>query len=100
MRQSRPLICMYDGHPRALCPIILGLTDQAEKALTWQFDGSGSRGRVHGEWRCLDLAKVGSAELIDGAWRSGDTHLASQSCVRDVDLDVNPHSPYAPRRRL
>ena len=100
MRERRPLVCMYDGYARAVCPIILGHTGDAEKALTWQFGGSGSKGPVHGQWRCLELAKVTQAELIDGPWQSGDSHMTSQSCVRDVDLDANPDSPYSPKRRL
>lgn len=100
MKTRRPISCMYDGHPRAICPIILGHSDGQEKALTWQFGGSGSKGPVHGQWRCLELTKATRAEMIDGPWQSGDSHLTSQSCVKDVDLDVNPDSPYSPKRRL
>jgi hypothetical protein len=46
------------------------------------------------------LAAVIDAEIIDGPWRSGKRHSQSQSCVKDVDLDVNPNSPYGPKRRL
>ena len=100
MSARKPVVCMYQGHPRSLCPIILGHTDGAEKALTWQFEGSGSQGPVRGQWKCLSLAEVGNAEMIDGPWRSGGEHRQSQSCVKDVDLDVNPDSPYTPKRRL
>jgi hypothetical protein len=100
MAVRKPIVCMYQGHPRALCPIILGHTDGVEKALTWQFEGSGSRGAVRGQWKCLSLVEVSNAEMIDGPWRSGGEHRRSQSCVKDVDLDVNPDSPYTPKRRL
>jgi hypothetical protein len=100
MAVRKPVVCMYQGHPRAICPIILGHTDGAEKALTYQYEGSGSRGPVRGQWKCLTLSEVRDAEIIDGPWRSGDRHSQSQSCVKDVDLDVNPDSPYDPRRRL
>ena len=100
MAVRKPVVCMYQGHPRALCPIILGHTDGVEKALTWQFEGSGSRGSVRGQWKCLSLAEVSSAEMTEGPWRSGRSHSQAQSCVKDVDLDVNPDSPYEPKRRL
>jgi len=100
MAAKKPLICMYHTHPRAICPIILGHADGAEKALTWQFEGSGSRGAVRGQWKCLSLAEVSNAEIIDGPWRSGGEHRQSQTCVKEVDLDVNPGSPYNPKRRL
>ena len=97
---AEAVVCLYQGHPRAICPIILGHTDGAEKALTYQFEGSGSQGPVRGQWKCLTLSEVRDAEIIDGPWRSGRRHSQSQSCVKDVDLDVNPDSPYDPRRRL
>jgi hypothetical protein len=100
MAARKPIACIYQGHLRALCPIILGHSDGAEKALTWQFEGSGSKGPVCGQWKCLSLAEVRSAAMIEGPWRSGREHRQSQSCVRQVDLDVNPDSPYKPRRRL
>ena len=100
MAARKPIVCMYKGYPRAICPIILGHTDGAEKALTYRFEGSGSQGPVHGQWKCLSLADVSNAEMIDGPWRSGRRHSQSQSCVKDVDLDVNPDSPYDPKRRL
>jgi hypothetical protein len=100
MAARRPIVCMYDGYPRAVCPIILGHSDGQEKALTFQFAGTGSQGPVHGKWRCFELAKVENAELIDGPWHSGDSHSQPQGCVKDVDLDVNPQSPYNPKRRL
>ena len=71
-----------------------------ETALTFQFEGSGSKGPVHGEWKCLILAEVSEAELTDAPWRTGERHSKSQSCVKDVDLDINPDSPYNPKRRL
>lgn len=100
MAARKPLLLMYDGHARAVCPIILGHSDGREKALTFQFDGTGSKGPVRGAWKCLFLAEVTRAEMIDGPWRSGRRHSQAQSCVRQVDLDVNPDSPYDPERRL
>jgi hypothetical protein len=91
---------MYQGHPRAICPIILGYSDGAEKALTFQFKGSGSKRPVRGQWKCLTLAEVSNAEIIDGPWHAGEQHSQSQSCVKDVDLDINPDSPYSPKRQL
>ena len=100
MTERKPVVCLYQGHPRAICPMILGHTGTAEMALTYQFDGSGSKGPVRGRWKCLSLAKVSNAELVDEPWRSGDSHSQPQGCVKEVDLDVNPRSPYSPKRRL
>jgi hypothetical protein len=72
----------------------------AEKALTWQFDGRSSKGPVRGQWKCLFLANVSHPGIADAPWQSGGKHRQRQSCVRQVDLDVNPDSPYEPKRRL
>jgi hypothetical protein len=100
MRERKQVHCRYGGHRRALCPIILGYSRGEEKALTYQVGGgSGSGLPPGGEWRCLRLAKVSEARLHDGPWRAGSSHTQPQGCVEDVDLDVNPASPYDPRRR-
>lgn len=101
MRQRKPLQCRYDGFRRELCSIILGHSQGKEKALTYQFGGESSRGLPpDGQWRCLWLSKVSKVELRAGPWRAGSTHMQPQGCVEVVDLDVNPSSPYQPRRAL
>jgi hypothetical protein len=92
---------MYHGFARELCPIILGHTDGAEKALTYQFGGESRSGLPPGgEWRCLWLSEVSDVSLRDGRWRTGESHRQPQGCVHEVDLDVNPASPYQPKRRV
>lgn len=101
MAERKQILCSYDGHPRALCPIVLGHSKGEETALVYQFaGGSGSRLPPGGDWKCLRLAKVRDVRLRDGPWHAGTSHRRRQSCVETVDLDVNPASPYAPRRRL
>lgn len=100
IRQRKQILCLYDGFPRELCPIILGHKDGREKALTFQFAGqSSSKLPPGGAWKCFFLAKVSNAQLRDGPWRAGKSHTRPQGCVDQVDLDANPSSPYNPRRR-
>ena len=101
MKLRKQVVCMYDGHSRELCPIILGHSQGEEKALTYQFGGGSKSGLPRGgQWRCLWLSKVSDAELRDGPWISGASHARLQGCVDVVDLDVNPSSPYRPRRSV
>jgi hypothetical protein len=101
MSLRKPIFCIYDGYPRELCPIILGHSQGEEKALTYQFGGQSKSGLPpEGEWRCLWLSKVSNIELRDGTWRAGARHTRPQGCVEIVDLDVNPSSPYRPKRRV
>jgi hypothetical protein len=34
MKNRKQILCVYDGYPRELCPVILGHTEGQEKALT------------------------------------------------------------------
>lgn len=99
MYEKKQIACFYGGYRRELCPIILGHSHGQEKALTYQV-GGGSRSGLPsgGQWRCLFLSKVGQAQLRDGPWRVGASHNQPQGCVEMVDLDVNPASPYNPKR--
>jgi predicted DNA binding CopG/RHH family protein len=101
IRERKQITCTYGGHFRELCPIVLGHTRGRERALTYQFGGESSKRLPRGgEWRCLSLSEVMDVQLRDGPWFAGDTHSQPQGCVVDVELDVNPDSPYNPRRRL
>jgi hypothetical protein len=100
LTSRRQVLCDYDGYPRELCPVVLGHSKGEEKALTFQFGGDSGSGLPRGgEWRCLFLSKVRNARLREGPWRSGGSHRQPQGCVEEVDLDVNPDSPYEPKRR-
>ncbi len=85
--------CVYDGQARALCPVILGHSNGEEMVLAYQV-GGGTRGRPlppGGEWKCLRLTKVEDARLSEGRWREGERHGRAQTCVQDIDLDINVH---------
>ena len=102
MAQRKQIHCSYHGCRRELCPIVLGhKKDGTEAALTFQFAGESETPLPPGgAWRCLMLAEVSDVELHDGPWHAGSSHRQPQTCVDIVDLDVNPSSPYRPRRRL
>jgi PIN domain nuclease of toxin-antitoxin system len=97
----KQVFCTYEGLPRELCPHILGHTKGEEVALTFQFGGQSKSGLPPGgEWRCLLLSKVRNVRLREGSWHAGSRHRRPQPCVEIVDVDVNPSSPYRPRRKL
>jgi hypothetical protein len=101
IRERKQVLCTYHGAPREVCPIMLGRKQGVERALAWQFAGTDGKGQpVHGNWKCLVLADLSNVSLRDGPWHAGDSHQRRQTCLDDVDLDVNPDSPYRPRRKL
>ena len=90
IRGERQVVCSYDGRPRELCPHIIGINKNGEEVvLAWQFAGESS-GRLP-QWRCLKLANVKDARMRDGRWHEGGSHRTEQTCVSDIDLDINVH---------
>ena len=102
MRERRPVACTYQGHWREICPIMLGRTGLEEKALVFQFGGTTSDGPIPppGNWKCFKLGEVRDAVLIEGRWHSGSEHSGAQHCMKMVEYDVNPNSPYDPAFKL
>ena len=102
MRERKQVVCRYHGLLREICPIILGWTNGEEKCLAYQFAGESTKPMTtpQSRWRCLRLAEVTDVQLREGPWLSGGEHGQAQTCVRIVDLDVNPDSSYHPRRRF
>ena len=87
---ERQVVCRYDGRLRELCPHIIGTNRRGEEVvLAWQFGGESS-GPLP-QWRCLKLANVSDARARRGRWHEGGSHRTTQTCVSDIDLDVNVH---------
>jgi len=92
IRAEQQITCRYGGHYRELCPHVLGRTNGEEKLLAFQFGGTGSKPLPPGgEWRCLRVAGMSEVQARDGRWHEGGSHRSEQSCVADVDLDINIH---------
>jgi|SRR5580698_2712988 hypothetical protein len=98
MIESKQVACVFKGRPRVLSIIILGHADGEERALAWQTAGK-SAGRLPG-WRNITLSEVTDVRLLDSELQRGTRKSGEQHWVADVDLDVNPDSPYHPRRSI
>lgn len=99
--EEKQIACIFRGRPRVFSVIILGHTAGKEVALVWQTGGESS-GRLPpgGAWRNVTLSEVTDTRLLDSKQRRGTRKMGKQRWVADVDLDVNPDSPYHPRRQL
>jgi hypothetical protein len=89
---EQQVICSYGGCHRELCPVVLGLNKSGEEAvLAWQFAGEVSEGKLPagGTWKCLRLARVRDARSRAGPWHEGSAHGRAQTCVTNVDIDIN-----------
>jgi hypothetical protein len=85
---EQQIVCRYDGRARELCPHIIGTNKSGEEVvLAWQFAGQSSGGLP--QWRCLRLANVRDARVRNGSWHEGGSHRTEQTCVSEIDLDIN-----------
>jgi hypothetical protein len=88
IRSEQQVICSYEGRHRELCPHIIGTNKRGEEVvLAWQFAGESS-GKLP-QWRCLGLANVRNARARNGRWHEGGSHRTAQTCVSEIDLDIN-----------
>lgn len=103
MRERRQVVCLYHGKRRELCPAIIGTNAEGRRmVLAYQFGGESSQrfDKPQDRWRCFAVDEISDVQLRDGRWYAGTEHGQSQTCVRHVDYDVNPESPYSPKFRL
>jgi hypothetical protein len=92
IQSEQQITCRYGGHDRELCPHIIGWTGGEEKLLARQFGGTTSSVLPPaGEWRCLRIAEMHDVTQREGRWHTGSRHRSAQSCVQEVDLDINVH---------
>ncbi len=87
---EQQVVCVYDGRARELCPHIIG-TNNAAKRSCWPGSSAGESSGPLPQWRCLRLANVSKARPREGRWHEGGSHQTTQTCVSDIDLDINIH---------
>lgn len=79
---------VYGGHPRRLCPHVLGTRDGRARALFFQFGGSSARGLPPGgDWRCLPLEGLSEVSVHAGPWRT-KPHTQPQTCIDEIDIEA------------
>ncbi len=80
----------FQGFDRDVCPHVLGAKNGRAQVLVFQYAGGSSSGLPSGgQWRCMPVAEITSAVVIEGAtWHTGSSHSADQTCVDDIDVEV------------
>ncbi|WP_409188662.1 hypothetical protein [Bradyrhizobium sp. RDM4] len=85
---EQQVTCVYERRYRELCPHVIGTNKNGDEAvLAWQFAGESS-GPLP-QWRCLKLVNVSDASAREGRWHEGGSHRRTQTCVSNIDLDIN-----------
>ena len=89
IQQKHKIVFTVEGRQREAYPHVLGLSDGREKLFVFQTAGYSKGGHLPG-WRCFHVAEIQLLTATEDGWRTGDRHTQRQSCVRHVDIDVNP----------
>lgn len=92
IREKLQISATYQGHHRELCPHTLGKKSGRHQALFYQFGGSSSQGPVRpgsgNNWRCIPIDGLTNIKLCAGEWYTSDNHSRPQTCVDQIDLEV------------
>jgi hypothetical protein len=87
IRNKQRVSYVHHGHSREGCPHVLGLDkDGKEKVLVCRVI-PGRKGP--GEWRCLFVSDTAQILPAAGEWLERAGHKQRNSCVIEVDIDVN-----------
>ena len=92
--RKQPVVAMYEGHPRWLCPHLLGRSKQGRQhAFCYQFGGTSDSGlrtvaEGVGGWRCIAVEKLSGVELQSGIWHT-DPRSSRQTCIEEVEFDAD-----------
>jgi len=92
----RPIAAFYLGHRRLLCPHLLGWNKhRRHQVLCYQYEGNSESGlkpaRASDNWRCLAVENLREVELLDGPWQTAENHSRPQTCIEEVELDVDAY---------
>lgn len=86
---GRQVTFTYQGYRREACPHVIGYKNGMEKALVFQFGGGSSSGLpIGGQWRCVFLSEVLDVKIAQGDWHTGNSHTRPQTCVDQIDVQV------------
>ena len=97
----RPVPAFYRGRRRLLCPHLLGWNRHRRlQVFCYQYGGDSESGLQHAgasdNWRCLAVENLNQVELLDGPWQTAENRSRPQTCIEEVELDVDAYSEPAP----
>lgn len=100
----RPIAALYRERRRLLCPHILGWNKHRRlQVLCYQYGGDSESGLMPAgasdNWRCLAVENLSQVELLDDRWRTAENHSRPQTCIEEVELDVDDYPEAVPPTR-
>ena len=93
IENKKQITAQYQGYYREMCPHVIGTKGGKQQALFFQFGGrSKTQGIVTsstGKWKCLLIEGLSDVDIQDGSWHTGDGHTRQQTCVDNIDVEVD-----------
>jgi hypothetical protein len=94
---------MYHDYHRLLCPHRLGWNrGKQARALCYQFGGESESGLEPlgsmANWRCMAVDDLSQVKLLEGVWHTALNHARPQTCVAEVDVDVEDQLEHDPQK--
>ena len=91
--EKKQIIAQYKGHRREMCPHVIGTKNGKVNALFYQFGGTSSSGPIIPQstknWRCIPVHGLDIIEVRDGEWHSYSYHTQEQTCIDNVEVEVD-----------
>jgi hypothetical protein len=102
IEQRRPMMALYDGQLRKLCPHRLGRNGAGQlRVLCYQYAGGSTSGLEPvgspANWRCIALEKLSRVELIEDVWQTAPNHSRPTRCVQQTDIDAEDYPVLDPQ---
>ena len=97
-----PIAGVYDDCSRRLCPHRLGWNKEGQRrVLCYQYGGASVSGLEPGgarsNWRCLAVDKLSMVELLQDSWHTAPNHSRPQTCIVQVEMDVEDQPDDTPQ---
>jgi len=90
--KKQQITATYNGLHREMCPHVIGKKNGKAHCLFYQFAGQSSSGSIVPNslenWRCIPVDKLKDVVAREGEWNTAGNHSTSQTCVDDVDVEV------------
>lgn len=67
------------------------------QVLSYQYGGDSESGLKpmgsSDNWRCVAVENLSQVELLDGPLQTAENHWRPQTCIEEVELDVDDYEP-------
>ena len=91
--EKKQVYATYRGFKRELCPHVLGTKGNSTQGLFYQFGGGSSTGLEPdgsgANWRCMLIDELTDVSVVDGEWHTAANHSRPQTCVDEIDVQVD-----------